>query len=66
MEYRKILRSLAVSGIVLTGSLVTSFFTGGLTLIGAAGALAKGGVDYIKYLNDFKENNSYFLWKLSK
>jgi hypothetical protein len=65
-EYRKILRSLGVSGIVLTGSLVTSFFTGGLTLIGAAGALAKGGVDYIKYLNDFKENNSYFLWKLSK
>ena len=65
-EYKKILRSFSVDAVALTGSLVTSFFTGGLTLIGAAGALAKGGIDYIKYLNEVKENNGYFLWKLNQ
>lgn len=65
-EYRKIVKSFGVDAVVLTGSLVTSFFTGGLTLIGAAGALAKGGSDYIKYLNGVKENNGYFLWKLNR
>lgn len=64
-EYRKIVKSFGVDAVVLTGSLVTSFFTGGLTLIGAAGALAKGGADYFKYLNKVKENNGYFLWKLN-
>ena len=64
-EYRKILRSFGVDVAVLTGSLVTSFFTGGLTLIGAAGAIAMGSTDYIKYLNEVKENNGYFLWKLN-
>lgn len=65
-EYRKIVKSLGVDAAVLTGSLVTSFFTGGLTLIGAAGAIAKGGMDYVKYLNEVKENNGYFLWKLNR
>lgn len=65
-EYRKIMKSFGVDATMFTGSLVTSFFTGGLTLIGAAGALAKGGVDYIKYLNEVKENNGYFLWKLNR
>lgn len=65
-EYRKIVKSLGVDSVALTGSLVTSFFTGGLTLIGAAGALAKGVVDYTKYLNVVKENNGYFLWKLNR
>lgn len=64
-EYRKIIKSLGVDAAILTGSLVTSFFTGGLTLIGAAGAIAKGGMDYVKYLNEVKENNGYFLWKLN-
>lgn len=64
-EYKKILRSFGVDAAVLTGSLVTSFFTGGLTLIGAAGAIAKGSTDYIKYLNEVKENNGFFLWKLN-
>ena len=65
-EYRKIVKSFGVDTAILTGSLVTSFFTGGLTLIGAAGALAKGGMDYVKYLNEVKENNGYFLWKLNR
>lgn len=64
-EYKKIIRSLSVDTALLTGSLITSFFTGGATLIGAAGAIAKGGADYVKYLNEVKENNGYFLWKLN-
>lgn len=65
-EHRKIVKSLSVNTAVLTGSLVTSYFTGGLTLIGAASALAKGGTDYIKYLNEVQEKNGYFLWKLNR
>ncbi len=65
-EYRKIVRTLGVDAVLLTGSLVTSYFTGGLTMIGAAGAIAKGSADYVKYLNEVKENNGYFIWKLNK
>ena len=65
-EYRKILRTLGVDVMLLTGSLVASYFTGGLTMIGAAGAVAKGSADYMKYLNEVKENNGYFIWKLNK
>lgn len=65
-EYRKIIKSFGLDATILTGSLVTSFCTGGLTLLGAAGALAKGGIDYIKYLNEVKENNGYFLWNLKR
>ncbi len=65
-EYHKILRILGIDISAFTGSLVTSFFTGGLTLIGAAGATVKGAIDYAKYLSEVKENSGYFLWKLSK
>jgi hypothetical protein len=65
-EYRKILRTFGVDIVLLTGSLITSFCTGGLTLIGAAGATAKGASDYAKYLSKVKENNGYFIWKLNK
>ncbi|MGL4949543.1 MAG: hypothetical protein ACRC5M_04100 [Anaeroplasmataceae bacterium] len=65
-EYRKIVKSLGVDALLLTGSLCTSFFTGGLTIIGAAGALAKGATDCVKYSNTVKENNGYFLWKLNR
>jgi hypothetical protein len=65
-EYRKIIRSFGVDFAMLTGSLVTSFATGGLTLLGAVGATAKGVNDYTKYLSEVKENDGYFLWKLNK
>lgn len=64
-EYRKIVRSLGIDATLLTGSLVTSFLTGGITLLGAAGAVAKGSADYLKYVNEVKENCGYFLWKLN-
>jgi hypothetical protein len=64
-EYRKIKRSLKIDSALLTGSLLSSFFTGGLTLVGAAGAIAKGGFDSSKYYNDVIEHNGFFLWKLN-
>lgn len=65
-EYRKIVRNLAGDSVMLTGSLLTSFCTGGLTLLGAAGAVLKGVNDYTKYLSEVKQNNGYFLWKINR
>jgi hypothetical protein len=65
-EYRKINRTLGIDAAILTGSLLTSFLTGGLTLVGAAAAAAKGGLDSAKYFTDIREHNGFFLWKLNK
>jgi len=65
-EYRKIIRSFGFDGLLLVGSLISSFCTGGLTLLGLAGAVAKSGVDYMKYLSEVKENNGFFLWKVNR
>jgi len=65
-EYKKIVRSFGFDGLLLTGSLITSFCTGGLTMLGAAGAVAKSGVDYTKYLSKVKENDGFFLWKVNR
>ena len=64
--FRTVTRSLGVDAVLLFGSLITSYFTGGLTMLGVAGALLKGSADYTKYLSEVKENNSYFLWKVKK
>ena len=65
-EYKKIIRSFGFDGLLLTGSLITSFCTGGLTMLGAAGAVAKSGMDYMKYLSEVKENDGFFLWKVNR
>lgn len=65
-ECRKIKRKLGMDATILTGSLLTSFVTGGLTLVGAAGAVVKGGFDAAKYYTDIREHNGFFLWKLNK
>lgn len=65
-EYKKIIRSFGFDGLLLTGSLITSFCTGGLTMLGAAGAVAKSGIDYMKYLSEVKENDGFFLWKVNR
>jgi len=65
-EYRKIKRTLGIDATVLTGSLLASFVTGGLTLVGAAAAVAKGVLDSSKYFADVREHNGFFLWKLNK
>lgn len=64
--YRSIRKNLNIDAAILVGSLVSSYFTGGLTLVGAAGALLKGGTDFSKYFSEVKENNGYFLWKVKK
>lgn len=65
-EYRKIIRSLKLDAVALTGSLIASYATGGITAIGAAGAFVKGISDISKYYTDVRENNGLFLWKINK
>ncbi len=65
-EIRKLRKMLGLDTVILTGSLITGFLSGGIGLMGAAGAVLKGGIDYGKYKIDTRENNSYFLWKLNK
>lgn len=65
-EYKKIIRSFGIDGMVLTGSLIASFCTGGLSMLGAAGAVAKSGLDYTRYLSEVKENDGFFLWKVNR
>lgn len=65
-EYRKISRTLKLDIVSMTGSLIASFATGGITAIGAAGAFVKGVTDVSKYFADVHEHNGYFLWKLNR
>lgn len=65
-EYRKISRTLKLDAVALTGSLIASFATGGITAVGAAGAFVKGISDINKYYTDVNEHNGLFLWKLNK
>lgn len=65
-EYKKIIKSIGIDALFLTGSLLTSFHLGNLTLLGAAGATYKGFNDYSKYLTEVKQNDAYFLWKLKQ
>ena len=65
-EYRKIIRTLKLDAIALTGSLIATFTSGGLTAVGAAGAFLKGISDIAKYFTEVHENNGYFLWRVSR
>lgn len=64
-EYRKITRILKLDALAVTGSLIASFATGGITAVGAAGAFIKGVSDIGKYYTDVHEHNGLFLWKLN-
>ena len=64
-EYRKINRTLKLDVLALTGSLIISFATGGITTVSAAGAVVKGMSDLGKYYTDVSEHNGLFLWKLN-
>ena len=65
-EYRKIARTLKLDALALSGSLVASYTTGGITAIGAAAAIVKGFSDVAKYYTDVREHNGFFLWKVNK
>lgn len=65
-EYRKIVRTLKLDALALSGTLVASLATGGITAVGAAAAFVKGTSDIGKYFTEVNENNGFFLWKLNK
>lgn len=65
-EVRSFRRHLGVDATILAGSLVSNFFTGGMTLLGAAFAIADGLKEYASNGADLKEQPGYFLWKIDK
>lgn len=65
-EIRSLKRSIGTEAAILTGTLWSSYATGGLTLIGAAAAAVAGMKDSNKLLGDVRENPGYFLWKIDK
>ncbi len=64
-ECRKIGRTLKLDALACTGSLITSYATGGITAVGAAAAFVKGISDLGKYYTEVQEHNGLFLWKLN-
>lgn len=65
-EHRKILKSFGIDAMLLSASLISSFFVGNLSFPSAALSAAKLAGDYKKYSNDIVENNAYLFWKLSR
>lgn len=65
-EISSLKRSIGTEVAILTGTLLSSYVTGGLTLIGAAAAAMAGIKDSNKLFGDVRENPGYFLWKIDK
>lgn len=59
-------KQIAINSTIAIGSLLSSFATSGLSLIGLAFAIGKGYKDYKDYIERVKENPCYFLWKIKK
>lgn len=65
-EIKSLKRSLRSDIAILTGSLLSSYVTGGISLIGAAAAAIASGKDTNKLFGDMRDNPGYFLWKIDK
>ena len=65
-EISSLKRAIGIDGIVLTGTLLTSYVTGGLSLIGSVAATISAMKDSTKLFGDVRENPGYFLWKIDK
>lgn len=65
-EISSLKRAIGMDGLVLTGTLLTSYVTGGLSLIGSVAATISGMKDSTKLFGDVRENPGYFLWKIDK
>lgn len=65
-EIRSLKRSIGAEAAILTGTLLSSYATGGLTLIGAAAAAIAGVKDSNRLFGDVRENPGYFLWKMNQ
>ena len=65
-EISSLKRSIGMDGIILTGTLLTSYATGGLSLLGSVAATISAMKDSTKLFGDVRENPGYFLWKIDK
>lgn len=65
-EISSLKRSLGMDIAILTGTLLSSYATGGMTLIGAAAATIAGIKDSNKLFGDIRQNPGFFLWKIEK
>lgn len=65
-EVASLRRAVGIDGLVLTGTLLASYVTGGLSLIGSAAAAFSAMKDTTKLFGDIRENPGYFLWKIDK
>ena len=62
----KELADMKIDAALMTGGLVASALTGGLSLIASAVAIGKGYKDFRDYQDKVKQNPSYLLWKVQK
>lgn len=53
-----------MDGIILTGTLLTSYATGGLSLLGSVAAAISAMKDSTKLFGDVRENPGYFYGRL--
>lgn len=65
-EISSLKRSLGMEIAILTGTLLSSYATGGMTLVGAAAATIAGIKDSNKLFGDIRQNPGFFLWKIEK
>lgn len=68
-EISSLKRSLGMDAVILTGTLLSSYVTGGMALTSAAALTIesiKGMRDSNKLFGDVRQNPGYFLWKIEK
>lgn len=65
-EVRSFRRHLGVDATIVLGSLISNYFTGGMTLLGATLAIADGLKEYASNGADLRKQPGYFLWKIDK
>ncbi|MBN7576343.1 hypothetical protein C1H57_15150 [Clostridium sp. 2-1] len=65
-KFKQLKRNIGSDLIIGAASLATTIQSGGLSLLGAAGAIAKGYKDYSDYVSKAKDNPGYFLWKIQR
>ena len=65
-QIKSVARNMKIDAALMTGGLVASALTGGLSLIASAVAIGKGYKDFRDYQDKVKQNPSYLLWKVQK
>lgn len=65
-KFSHLKKQIGANAIILTGSLLASSITNGLSLLALIHTIAKGYKSYNEYIKEVKMNPSYMLWKLKK